>query len=282
MARSDRFAERNAFVEESLESAVKLLRIEPVQARLGETASKLAHIFETDIFIPQVRSGEYRFPKDKLQTESIPAFALTDTEHIEIVGPSLTPNQIHNVSQSNLDAAKDFGPELMLQIAHAFAEGTAKSRLKNIRMRAGSNAFISSREDEIPLSEGKKALILGRPVMALLFEKGRKSVSPDIVVHEGVHIVQRIEEPLREVNGDSRTSKNPTPELEAYNTQSLFIDGLIEYGYKPSAVESRQWAYVQEMERIRSKYANPSKPYALTRTMRRKLRKNYGNALGIK
>jgi len=283
MARSNRFAERNAFVEASIEGAAALLRVEPVRAALGTYASKLADVLENDLFVPQIRSGDYRFPKDKLQTESIPVFSVLPGEHVEVIGAGLTPQQIRNASQTQIDAASGFSPEIMLQIVEAYAAGASTSRGGKMELGHDTDAGVSSRQDHIALTKGEKVLILGRPLMTMLFEKGKKEkVSPDIIVHESTHIIQRIALPIRESGKNPEARRNTASELEAYRIQSAFIQGLIEYGYKPNSAESASWNWARGVEKVRSEYADPENPYLTTRKMRRKLRVPYGNALKIK
>ena len=277
MARSDRYAQRNAYVEASLEGAVDLLRsVEPVQQRLGTYATELADIIEYDLFPAPVRSGDYRFPKESLQTDAIPVFSLLPSEHVEVVGAGLTPRQIKNISETRIDANLGFSPEEMHQIATVYSNGASKSRGGKMEFMQSSGAQVSSRTQEIPLANGP-ALILGRPVMAILFDKGKSRLSPDIVVHEATHIFQRLSTPLREAGKKAQALKDTASELEAYRIQSLFVQGLIEYGYKPKPNESGHqnssgWTYAMEIESLRLKYADPQAPYAVTRKMSRKMK----------
>jgi hypothetical protein len=184
--------------------------------------------------VPNFRHGVVDMPEAVVESEAFPVIAAHTGEEITLGSSFLTqtPTQReHTLTQMALWGPAQSSPGEIIGdmiVSHSAVASTSK-----VKIQKGSGALTSaqglvwdldvSRQHKAysNLPPGRIGKLLLRPLLVLDMDTPTK-VENDVIAHELVHVIQKVENPLRTISSQKRADMQALrEELEAYHVGAL-------------------------------------------------------------
>lgn len=224
-------AERNASTEAFLESGRAMLSDPAVVGNLQEgEANDLLRIVNNDLFVPNIRHGEIRKPFG-VRPGSIPIFAARPDDSFEVSAKYLL-----EMNAEQTDNAREY-----LELAHV-SNSAIYAILKLVKERQvdaspritdfddSTRAVVGTNGALFHYQQGDGQTVSRRfsnlPIVQHRYEEGTNPTGGLILIHELVHIRQRLQRPVYNPAPELSFDMSIKDELEAYRVSSLAMAAL--------------------------------------------------------